>query len=499
MSRLIIIVFFFGIQNLLGQHPFQKGFDLLEAQDYDNAKTFFSDILHTSPEDKTANICFGRALGLGGESEEALHHFSNMRQTWIDDLEVELNYGEALLWNKQPEEARVIYEELLSANPSHYVINYGLASTYAELKEYEEASEFINKAIAIDPSNESATFSRMHIWLGRSFSLFTKRQFEEAKQWADSVRHYYPENKNALEIQELIDLNTSNYVDSHYYFTDDNAENQTTAIQVNAKINITNKHLFNVQLENRDVSNSNTNQRSGQRSILINDNWFLNEKTSLQLGVGVFNNSVDDQQNQLNLRYLGGLTHRATDYLFFEFKYQANPHNYTSDLIESGIVMHDLQLVSHITLPLSFGLYGSVLQTFQTDSNQRTQFFISAYQHIKNIGLKAGINYTSLSFKEDRSFLYFSPDKYQNGELFLEWIKNDFKVPASIKLFGAYGFQQINGGDRQPARRLELVLAYEIVNNFTLQLGYKFSNTAQSNAVGEFSFNQWHIGASFKY
>ncbi len=56
-----------------GQEPLQKGFTLLENGNFAAAKTFFENTLKTEPSNKTAQICYGRAVGLSGNPKRPPH------------------------------------------------------------------------------------------------------------------------------------------------------------------------------------------------------------------------------------------------------------------------------------------------------------------------------------------------------------------------------------------------------------------------------------------
>jgi hypothetical protein len=42
-----------------------------------------------------------RAIGLNNQADKALNNFIQLKKEYPGDLEIELNYAEALLWNKK--------------------------------------------------------------------------------------------------------------------------------------------------------------------------------------------------------------------------------------------------------------------------------------------------------------------------------------------------------------------------------------------------------------
>ena len=111
MKLLMKIVLLVLTTPLLAQEM-EKGFDLLESQQYAEAKDYFADVLKQFPDNTTAQICYGRALGLGGDTASAKNYFAKILARNPQNLEVRLNQAESLLWNKDFAEALPIYEAL---------------------------------------------------------------------------------------------------------------------------------------------------------------------------------------------------------------------------------------------------------------------------------------------------------------------------------------------------------------------------------------------------
>ena len=94
----------------------QKGFDHLETGKYQEATSFFKEILKKYPDNKTAKLCYGRAIGLEGNAIKAVAIFTEMMETYPEDYEIQLNYSEALLWNKQYDAAENYYKQLVATD-----------------------------------------------------------------------------------------------------------------------------------------------------------------------------------------------------------------------------------------------------------------------------------------------------------------------------------------------------------------------------------------------
>ena len=69
----------------------QEGFTYLETGKYTKAETFFQNILQEHPNNKTARLCYGRAVGLNGNPKEANTLFTDLLADYPNDFEVKLN------------------------------------------------------------------------------------------------------------------------------------------------------------------------------------------------------------------------------------------------------------------------------------------------------------------------------------------------------------------------------------------------------------------------
>ncbi|WP_340064980.1 tetratricopeptide repeat protein [Ascidiimonas aurantiaca] len=171
----ILNVFF-----LFSQDSMQTGFDHLEAGRYKEAEVFFRAYLEVHPENRTARLCYGRAVGLHNDPEQALTIFKELLEEYPDDTEIQLNFAEALLWAKRYTDAEVYYKELVTRLPGSFPATLGYANTLSNLKKYEEALKMVNKALMLSPKNPNAMLSRKYIRLGISGTLLTKKKYQSA-------------------------------------------------------------------------------------------------------------------------------------------------------------------------------------------------------------------------------------------------------------------------------------------------------------------------------
>ena len=188
----IICCYTIGAQNM------QEGFTYLEKGEFAKAELFFEDILKTYPNNKTANLCYARALGLNENPEKANELFSDMLKQYPGDFEIELNYAESLLWNKNYTDAKSYYFVLVTQHPESFPALLGYANTLSNLKEYPEALDYVNRALAVSPNNPNAMVSRKYIRLGYAAKLVQLRDYEGAISLLNDNLIDFPNDKDTL-------------------------------------------------------------------------------------------------------------------------------------------------------------------------------------------------------------------------------------------------------------------------------------------------------------
>ncbi|WP_338376977.1 tetratricopeptide repeat protein [uncultured Flavobacterium sp.] len=192
----LVLMFFFTINGFA--QDMQEGFTYLEKGNFAKAENFFETILKDYPTNKTARLCYARAVGLNDNPEKALELFMEMKKEFADDLEIKLNYAESLLWNKKFSEAKVYYTTLVAENPANFVAHLGFANTLSNLKEFENALLNVNKALDLSPGNDGALVSRKYIKLGFANEKVNAKQYDEAEKFYDEILIDFPNDKETL-------------------------------------------------------------------------------------------------------------------------------------------------------------------------------------------------------------------------------------------------------------------------------------------------------------
>ena len=197
-AKISTLISLWAVTQIWAQQPMESGFTMLQNGHYEAAEIFFEEVLETEPNNKTAQICYGRAVGLKGAPQKAIAHFSELLSNYPADLEVQLNYNESLLWAGEYTRAKPLYKELLIDYPKNFNVLLGYANTLSNLKEYTNALVQIHKALTIAPGNPNALKSKKYILLGYANVKIQQQKFQEALVLLNSIFDDFPEDQETI-------------------------------------------------------------------------------------------------------------------------------------------------------------------------------------------------------------------------------------------------------------------------------------------------------------
>lgn len=192
----ILVVFF--ITFLMHSQNMQEGFTYLETGKYTKAETFFKTVLKDYPNNKTARLCYGRAIGLNGKPEQANTLFNTLLKDYPNDFEVKLNYGESLLWTSNFIKAKTYFKGLIDKDPKSFPALLSYANTLSNLKEYEDALEYVNKALEVLPGNANALTSKKYMYLGYAYQNQQALNYQEAERLLKENLTLFKDDKDTL-------------------------------------------------------------------------------------------------------------------------------------------------------------------------------------------------------------------------------------------------------------------------------------------------------------
>jgi len=660
---------------LVAQMSMDAGFQLLEQGDFAEAEDFFSAVLDKESDNRTAKICYGRAVGLNGRPAKALSIFTELDKQFPNNLEVLLNIAESYMWDKRYVDAEKLYNQLLKQDALNFTANLGAANAYAGRKDYLNALPLIERALSIQPGNPSAMVSKKFILLGIAGQEKGQWNYATAHQRLDTVNAMFPGDKDARMLRSDIFLSEQEFRSAQSVYKSLLADSievvraysglsytsillkkkkdalffakkameaageapADSLLRINAGIQYVNalgvsgnfKEAFNhldkmenglgavlpiqmararISIWNSDVSagkqkytellNENPESfellmgmvdvmRASQeldsahsylqqarrilpdqpdafrlwqelaladrpvfdlRGTLLKDsggnigqnlsaraelgrmgkvspfvmasNWRayqdgvsgsaqqntfmagakfqLNSKMSTRVTGGTTVYSDADTIQQMTMKGEIGLSFRMGKYHNFDVAYKRDLHNYTADLVRSGIALNNIALTYYFSAPTRVGLYSQYIRTFQSDGNTRNLIFTSLYYQVLEAPLlKAGFNFSSFGFERQEPEKYFSPTSSRAGEFFVQ-LASDRSPTKKIfyQAFIAVGFQKVSINDPQQTTRMEVAVGYRPARNLEILANYQAGNTVQSSMSG-YAYQQ--VGLQLRY
>ncbi|MGY5352852.1 tetratricopeptide repeat protein [Wenyingzhuangia sp. IMCC45533] len=321
------ILFFYSVYFLattLGiSQNMKKGFNLLETGKFNQAETFFENILKEYPTNKTAKICFGRAVGLNGDAKKAKTIFLELLKIYPNSFEVKLNYGESLLWNKEFEQAENYYLSLIKTNDTDFAALLGYANTLANLKKYNQALTYVDKALLVSNNSPNALISKKYILLGLANQKLQNHQYEKAIEILHNNLKLFPNDKdiyvnlaNTYVVAKQFENAKATYIKisklNDLYFTAQNGLSLVAHLQQNDKEALTiSKQLIgklNSKSKPNDITathqryvqaliwNKKLKQASNHIQLLSKkyhkQNWLMGLKATLYTYTGDFDNTI---------------------------------------------------------------------------------------------------------------------------------------------------------------------------------------------------------------
>ncbi len=476
-------------QVIYAQAPINKGFLLLEEGSFNEAEVFFESFIKTEPLNKTAILCYGRAVGLNGNPQKAKEIFDKLLYNDSKNIEFLINYAEALLWNKEYTIALLKYNELENDYPNNPIVQLGLANTYSNLKKYNTSINHYNKGIAIDNKI-------LGLYIGLAY---THRANNQDKEALDVISNGLLIDTNNSVLNELKKMITNKYkvsVNQKTSITNDSGKNTAKNVATYINVPINTKNSFAVVYQYRNTENRITQDRAIQNTFgltfkkdLTNQIQFTgNISYLLSKGMIKYDNIIYNSKVEI----------KPTFNQSFSINYQKEYHNFNAQLIDSKIAQNHFFANYHILTKWNVGWFTQYYFTQQSDDNNRNLWFNSLYYVIKKERvIKFGLNTQIISFKEERPEIYFSPKQFSAFEGFVDvnLSKINSKYIANGNL--AFGYQYINKV-RQQSFRGELNLGYKITSEFTVNSYGRYSNLSSGTAAG-FEFNELGIKLNYLF
>ncbi|MGB5419906.1 tetratricopeptide repeat protein [Algibacter sp.] len=285
----LLLLLVLSVSTFIYAQDMQEGFTYLETGKYPKAETFFETILKEYPDNKTAKLCYGRAVGLQGASEKAVTIFTDLLKLYPNDFEIKLNYAESLLWDKNYTDAKTFYERFIKENDQSFPALLGYANTLSNLKIYDEALIYVNKALEVLPGNPNALNSKKYIYLGYAYQNQQAQNYEEAERLLKENLSLFKDDKDTLLNLANLYLIAGEFdkAETTYNTIANNPVNKTMALNGLALV----KHLKGKEKDALTISKKAYNSIS-----TLNDKLLIQQTKERYIQALIWNNKYKDAQ-----------------------------------------------------------------------------------------------------------------------------------------------------------------------------------------------------------
>ena len=480
--------------NLFSQKELVEGFNLLEERNYEAAQVFFSDSTISQEFTRTAKICYGRALGLGGNSTKALSLFRKLAIEFPEDTEIGLNLAEALLWNNNYEEAIVVYQSLLTENPNSFVANYGFANANAAINKDNLAIRFMDNALAIQPNSEQAHIAKNAILLKMAYNLSKSGNYTEAASLINTIDLKYIEDSKVEQLSQSITQAIKTNISLVHNSDKDSQENESTYYGLTIDFMFADRHRINLQTRYRQMADAKGSAATQQR-IALSDKIKLGKKLDFHMGLGVIGSAYEKYQDTriiTSTRLSGHLSEK----LYTELGYEYDNLDFNLSLLKSELLINKYTLAANYMLTSRLGIYSRLQWQVQSDANQlNSRIFSIYYSPNPNLGLKLGSN---LSFQSYKYFsdAYFSPELYRHYEFFV-LLEKTRQSGWTYSLLSNWGQQKISDSPYQSTLKIEAKLGYLFKSGVSLMTEVKYNNAVEVNTAGAYTYSIYGVYLSY--
>ena len=192
-SLLVFLTLQLGAQNAM-----DSGFKMLESGQFDQAEAFFETYLQSDADNTTARICHARAMGLAGNPEEAYRSFCDLKRAHPDNLEIDLNQAESLMWMSDYKTALKKYNKILASDSRNFTAVLGKANALSNLKSYSSAYHTIMEALSIQVNDPNAMISLKYILLGWANEKSNQGQYRNSLKLVEEALLLHPDDEEIL-------------------------------------------------------------------------------------------------------------------------------------------------------------------------------------------------------------------------------------------------------------------------------------------------------------
>ena len=424
-------------------------------------------------------------------STEAYNSLTTNTQSSLTQQTTE-RYVQALIWNKKYKAAQIKIEQLVAEYPNE---NWVLALR-ATLNIYK--SNFKQSLIDYNQilTNDSTSFDGN---LGKANVLKALGRYDEALASAEKTLTFYNNQKDALNFIKQLDLKFSPQLDTKASHTFDNGDNEAYSLRTEVIYPLSRKLSLLGNYSYRTTNNTLTERTANSNNLLAGLAYQIAPNTTVKGTAGI-SVAKAETTNYTQILTDISLSIKAFKLQTLDLGYKRQVESFNADLLDRELVQNNFYANYNLSTNFNLGWYTQLMHTSQSDNNTRNLIFTSLYYNLlPKLGLKVGVNYQYISFKDQVPSIYFSPENFNAYEVFVNLIKDEAIAKSKTwfyNLTAAFGYQFIEDDPKQTAYRIQGAFGYKFSERSLLNIYGTHSNIASATAAG-FTFTE--IGLRFKW
>ncbi|MGK0325080.1 MAG: tetratricopeptide (TPR) repeat protein [Polaribacter sp.] len=459
-------IFYFLSLTIVSQEM-KEGFNYLETGKYQKAEFFFKEVLKTYPKNKTARLCYGRAVGLLGNSNKAVQLFTLLLQDYPSDFEVKLNYGESLLWNKNYTDAKTYYQTLLKENDKSFPALLGYANTLSNLKDFTDALIYVDKALVVLPGNPNALVSKKYMRLGLANDKVSDQKYDEAEIiLKENFTSFKDDKETMMNLANLYLISNQNSKAEEIYKT---LEKENTLISFNGLSLV--YHLSGNEKEALKLS-----EKALKNIINSNDTILNNQTKERYVQALIWNKKYKEAEKEIN-NLLSGYNTQENWILSLRATLHIYKSNFKSSISDYNLILEKDSTSFDGNLGKANALKASGFYDDAYKSALKTLIFYNKQKDATNFIKQLDLSFTPF-IETKASYSYDNG----NNEAYAYNASSEISFSTKFKLLSSYNYRTTSNSVtnlKAETNNLLIGASYQLLNNLILKgsLGITSSNS----------------------
>jgi len=470
----------------------------LITNELENANTIYNRLAEQPENNIVALNGLALVAHLNGKEKSALNlstkaykGLSKSTDTLVAQQTTE-RYAQALIWNKTYKSAKAVIDSLMTQHPND---NWVLALR-ATLNIYKSNFKQSLSDYNIILENDSTSFDGN---LGKANVLKALGRYDDAYTYAENTLKFYDNQKDAVNFINQMNNNFAPSLVSKAAHTFDNGDNKAYSFTNDVVYPLSTKFSLLGNYSYRSTINTVTENSATANNVSLGLSYQLLPSITFKGSAGM---ALAEAENTDYSQLLTDVSLNIKSFKLqtLDIGYKRQVESFNADLLDRELVQNNFYANYNLSTNFNLGWYTQYIYTSQNDNNTRNLLFTSLYYNILSKPIfKVGLNYQYITFKDQVPAIYFSPEKFNAGEVFINLIKDEAVAKPKTwfyNLTAAYGFQFIEDYSKQSAYRLQGSFGYKFSQRSLLNVYGTHSNIASATAAG-FTFTE--IGLRFKW